>query len=218
MNLNNPRHRKILLLWVLGSFLGVWCLSIFAKDLGVVGSTYPVAETDFVTMAQSKLQAKLGSDGGIGRWQIQQQEMMRVAADRPVPVEGLRPTIQARRWFWNPSFVIPTDVRSANDAILLKAGSRFNPLDQVSLKNALIFFNGDDPKQIIWAQEENKALSGRVLLILVGGSMKEISAHFPQKHVYFDQGGRLTQKLQITQIPAVVRQVGKQVEISEVKP
>ena len=59
MNLNNPRHRKVLLLLVLGSFLSVCCLSIFAKDLGVVGMTYPIAETDFVTMAQQKIQRKI---------------------------------------------------------------------------------------------------------------------------------------------------------------
>lgn len=217
MNLNNPRHRKVLLLLVLGSFLSVCCLSIFAKDLGVVGMTYPIAETDFVTMAQQKIQEKLGSDGLSG-WQIQQQESVRVAADRPSPVEGLRPTIEARQWFWDPSIVIPHDVRSANGAMVVKAGTRFNPLEKTSLKNALVFLSGDDPKQVSWAQKQNQALKGRVLLILVNGSLSEIQSHFPQKHVYFDQGGQLTQKLQITQIPAIVTQVGSQLEISEVKP
>jgi conjugal transfer pilus assembly protein TraW len=217
MNLNNHRHRKILLVLMLGSFLGVCCLSIFAKDLGVVGSTYPIAETDFVTMAQQKIREQLGSDGLSG-WQIQQQEAIRVAADHPVPVEGLRPTIQSHRRFWDPSIVIPYDVRSANGAIVVKAGTRFNPLEKNSLKNALIFFNGDDPEQVSWAQKQNQALKGRVLLILVNGSLSQVQSHFPQKHVYFDQGGRLTQKLQITQIPAIVTQVGSQLEISEVKP
>ena len=164
-----------------------------------------------------KYREKLDS-GGLSGWQIQQQESVRVAADRPSPVEGLRPTIQTRRWFWDPSIVIPYDVRSANGSIVFKAGTRFNPLEKNSLKNALIFFNGDDPEQVIWAQKQNQALKGRVLLILVNGSLSEVQSHFPQKHVYFDQGGRLTQKLQITQIPAIVHQVGKQLEISEVKP
>jgi conjugal transfer pilus assembly protein TraW len=219
MNLNNPRHRKILLLFMLGGFLGLCCvsISIFAKDLGVVGTTYPIAEKDFVTMAQQKIQEKLDHEG-IQGWQIQQQEAIRVAADRPVPVEGLRPTIQPRRRFWDPSIVIPYDVRSANGAIVVKAGTRFNPLGKNSLKNALIFFNGDDPKEVSWAQKQNQVLKGRVLLILVNGSLSQVQSHFPQKHVYFDQGGRLTQKLQITQIPAIVTQVGSQLEISEVKP
>ncbi len=217
MNLNNPRHRKVLFLLVLGSFLSVCCLSIFAKNLGVVGVTYPIAETDFVTMAQQKIREKLGSDGVSG-WQIQQQEAVRVAADRPVSVEGLRPTIQARQWFWDPSIVIPHDVRSANGVMVVKAGTRFNPLEKNTLKNDLVFFNGDDPEQVSWAQKQNQALKGRVLLILVNGSLHEAQSHFPQKHVYFDQGGQLTQKLQITQIPAIVTQVGSQLEISEVKP
>jgi conjugal transfer pilus assembly protein TraW len=151
-------------------------------------------------------------------WQIQQQESVRVAADRPVPVEGLRSTIQARRWFWDPSIVIPYNVQSANGAIVVKAGTRFNPLEKNRLKNALTFFDGDDPEQVAWAQKQNQSLKGRVLLILVNGSLHEVQSYFPQKQVYFDQGGRLTQKLRITQIPAIVTQVGTQLEIKEVKP
>ena len=136
----------------------------------------------FCDNGAEKNQEKLGrdGDGGIGRWQIQQQESIRVAADRPAPVEGLRTTIEARHWLWNPSFVIPYNVRSANGAIVLKAGAQFNPLDKVSLKNNLIFFSGDDPAQLSWVQEQNKALKGRVLLILVNGSLGEVQAHFPQ--------------------------------------
>ncbi len=119
---------------------------------------------------------------------------------------GIRPSL----------FPLMCDLPTAS--IVFKVGDRFNPLEKNSLKNALIFFNGDDPEQVTWAQKQNQTLKGRVLLILVNGSMSQVQSHFPQKHVYFDQGGRLTQKLQITQIPAVVEQVGKQLEISEVKP
>ena len=104
-----------------------------------------------------KYREKLGSDG-ISGWQIQQQESIRVAADRPSPVEGLRPTIQARRWFWDPSIVIPHDVRSANGSIVFKAGSRFNPLEKNNLKNDFIFFNGDDPEQVSLGEETKSSL------------------------------------------------------------
>ena len=110
------------------------------------------------------------------------KESIRVAADRPTPVLGLRPTIHARRWLFDPSFVIPIDVRSANGSIVLKSGSRFNPLEKISLKKSLIFFNGDDPEQVTWAQEQNQALKGQDLLILVNGSLHEAGSTISRKN------------------------------------
>ncbi len=191
-------------------------LPVFADDAKVIGPVYPITETDFIQMAQKKIQEKMIGDDSKS-WQDQQRSM-RVAADRPTPVLGLRPTIHSRRWLFDPSFVIPVDVRSANGSILMKVGSRFNPLEKINLKSALIFFDGDDPDQVAWAQRKNEALKGRDLLILINGSLHSASLQFPHQHVYFDQGGRITQKLQITHVPAIVRQVDHQLEISEVTP
>lgn len=182
----------------------------------MIGSVYPITETDFIQMAQKKIQEKMSDKDG-KNWQ-DQQNLMKVAADRPVPVQGLRPTIHSRRWLFDPSFVIPTDVRSANGAILLKSGSRFNPLNITHWDQSLFFIDGDDPAQVSWAKEQDKPLKGQDLLILVNGSLHTLAQQFPHKHIYFDQGGRLTQRLHITQVPAVVSQVGDQLEISEVRP
>jgi conjugal transfer pilus assembly protein TraW len=201
---------------VVMSFYFFHFLPVFADEPKVIGPVYPITETDFIQMAQKKIQEEMsGKDGK--SWQGQQRSI-RVAADRPSPVLGLRPTIHSRRWLLDPSFVIPGDVRSANGSILLKSGSRFNPLQITHWDKSLLFFDGDDPAQVSWAQEQNKQLKGQDLLILVNGSLHTMAQQFPHKHVYFDQGGRLVQRLQITQVPAVVSQVGNQLEISEVKP
>lgn len=152
------------------------------------------------------------------RWQAQQQTTIQSTADRPVPVVGLQPTRQGRHWLLDPSFIVPVDVRSANGQLLIAAGSRFNPLHKVHLTQALIFFNGDDREQVDWAKNLNQRLMGKDLLILVKGSLQTMSSQFPKKHIYFDQGGRLVQRLQITHTPAMVQQAGGQLEISEVKP
>jgi conjugal transfer pilus assembly protein TraW len=193
-----------------------YCLPIFADDVKVIGPIYPISETDFIQMAQKKIQEKMSGEDGKS-WQDQQRSI-RVAADRPTPVLGLRPTIHSRRWLFDPSFVIPRDVRSANGSILLKSGSRFNPLQRMHWDKSLFFFDGDDPAQVNWAKEQDKQLKGQDLFILVNGSLHTLAQQFPHKHIYFDQGGRLTQRLQITQVPAVVSQVGDQLEISEVIP
>lgn len=208
---------SLLTVYFLGMLLSFHLPLVFAQDLGSIGSVYSISETDFVLMAQKKIQEKLSGNNMSG-WQAQQQELFRVAIDRPSPVHGLHPTILTRHWLWDPSFTIPYDVRAANGRILLKAGSRFNPLKKTSLKKALIFFDDDDPEQVTWVEEQNQAVKGKVLLILVNGSIRETASHFPRQRIYFDQGGLITQKLSITQIPAIVTQVNDQLEIQEVKP
>ncbi len=215
MRLKINNKLGLLTVYFLGMALSFHSPLAFGNDLGSVGSVYSISETDFVLMAQKKIQEKLSGNNMSG-WQAQQQEFFRVAVDRPSPVHGLRPTVLTRHWLWDPSFTIPYDVRAANGLILLKAGSRFNPLQKTSLKKALIFFDGDDPEQVTWVQEQNQ--KNQIILILVNGSIRETATHFPKQKVYFDQGGLITQKLGIAQIPAIVTQVKDQLEIQEVKP
>ncbi len=213
--MHSKTNNKLLAFYILVTVLSFYALPVVAKDLGTIGSVYSIDESDFIVMVQKKIQRNLTHNNG---WQAQQQESVRVAADRPLPVQGLHPTILTRQWLWDPSFVIPFDVRAANGVILLKAGSRFNPLEKTSLRKALIFIDGDDPEQITWAEEQNRAFKGQILLILVNGSIRETASHFPRQKIYFDQGGLITQKLHIAQIPAIVSQVKDQLEIQEVKP
>lgn len=212
-----PNHpRKRLLQFVLGMSAGLCCLSLFAKDLGTLGVTYPIAETNFITMAQKKMQATMSSSPGLNGQE--QKAAILAAADRPDPVPGLHPTLHARHWLFDPSFTVPTDVRAADGRVLLKSGTPFNPLDKTRLTSALIFFDGDDPQQVAWVQKADTELKGRDLLILVQGSLHAVSSQFSNKRVYFDQGGWITQRLHITHVPAIVRQSGDQLEISEVIP
>lgn len=188
---------------------------VFASDLGVIGPVYPIAETDFMQQVQATLKQKEAS-GDLARWRTQQVEALQAAADRPAPVQGLRPTLHTQSWFWDPSIIIPTDMRDANGHLLLAAGSHFNPLTQIRTWTPLIFFDGDNPDQVAWAVSLNQQLQGKEHLILVNGSLSKTALSFPNNHLYFDQDGRLVQRLSITHIPAIVSQSGQRLAITEV--
>jgi conjugal transfer pilus assembly protein TraW len=206
------------LLWII---LSVFCVTVWAKDLGTFGSVYPVAEPDFIQQLQATLQQKI-EHGDLARWQSQQQAALQAALDRPPPVAGLSPALRTRHGFFDPSLIVPTDVRDANGHLLLAAGSRWNPLKQVHWSTTLIFFDGDNPQQVAWAAALDQQFKGRDRLILVKGSLRETTQYFrstkhhPAPPLYFDQGGRLTQRLQITHTPATVTQTGDRLEITEV--
>lgn len=187
------------------------CGVSYAKTLGVHGQTYPIAEQDLLVFIQSRLQS-LQDSGEIEQHQKQMQARVTASVDRPPPVTGLAKTQSARTFLFDPSITISRDIPQAN----AKKGTRFNPLSRISLSKTLIFYDGDDPQQVAWVQKTDNALSGKTLLILVKGS---VSTHAKQMNVpiYFDQQGKLTQRFNITHIPATVKQKGQMLEVSEVK-
>lgn len=202
------RYFSIALLWILSP--------IYAKDLGQIGHGYPIAETDFIEMAQTLIQNKMNR----GEWRLGEAGDLRAiknSADRPAAVPDLKPTQKPRQWLFDPSFVAPQNVTDAQGKLLFTAGSRVNPLTQWHWTKTLIFFDGDDPNQVEWLEKYNQKIKAQSLLILVQGSIHQTSLHFPHQKIYFDQGGKLVRRLGITQIPATVSSTSTALQITEVK-
>ena len=70
----------------------------------------------------------------------------------------------------------------------------------------MLFIDGDDELQVKFA------LKGQAKIILVKGSPLKLQRK-EKIWIYFDQGGILTSKLGITQVPALVVQEGLQLKI-----
>jgi conjugal transfer pilus assembly protein TraW len=187
----------------------------FAKDLGVMGETYPIAEVDFLDFIQSRA-ANIQQSGA---WQALQDKSQQKAVqyrDRPKAVAGMLRTQTAKSWHFDPSIVLDHDVKTHEGKIIAARGSRVNPLQVVSLSKTLIFYNSDDPEQVTWVIMQDKKLKGKTKLILVNGSVLNQEKHF-KKAIYFDQEARLTSRFGITHVPAIVRQEGWTLRIEEVK-
>jgi conjugal transfer pilus assembly protein TraW len=129
---------------------------------------------------------------------------------RPAPVTGITKAIESREFFYNPSITVPFDLKDHKRRIFHKKGTRINPLTYRSLRQSLILIDGDDEKQVAWAFRHIKAK-----IILTSGSPFDLMESW-NGPVYFDQGGRLTSKLGIRHVPAVVTQEGLQLKILEV--
>ncbi len=187
-----------------------------AKNCGVIGAIYPIAEIDLRQVIQQRL-LTWQHNGGFDQWNIKFNQTLQQRMDRPLPVMGLHRTFQSRTWLFNPSVRIPYDLKNANGDIVLPVGTTVNPLDTVSLSETLLFYNADDLDQVRWAQRQDEQLKGKDKLILVKGSVISQITLF-KKSVFFDQGGRLTTRFGITQIPAIITQQGNRLKIQEVQP
>lgn len=183
-----------------------------AKDFGLMGKTYAIAEVDFLTYIQEKIKSMQDS----GQWsQVERDFKKRVKAHiiRPTPTHLPRAEKDKKSLF-NPSIEVPYDVRDVTGRVIVQKSTVVNPLDRVILHSTLIFFDGDDKAQITWVKDAIKEHK-TVKLILTSGSIKTTTDTFKQA-VYFDLNGFLINKFHITALPAFVKQEGYRLAVNEV--
>ncbi len=212
----NPVQRFVS--WHALMLVFVLCLPLecFANDLGVVGKTFPIRESDFLKVLQRRV-LQLAHTGYLRRLQTAMRNQTYQIANRPTPVAGITRTETIRTWNYDPSITMVQDIRAPDGSLIVKAGTRYNPLNKITFDETLIFYNADDLSQVIWAEKLDQKLKGHDKLILVNGSVLS-QLHLLKKPVYFDQLGRLTTRFNIKHVPATVAQEGLRLKVREVVP
>lgn len=188
------------------------CSEALAQDLGRLGPVYPVAEPDLVRALRARARERVAS----GAWEREMEAFRERAAGRAMAPPGrhLPRAIDPRRRLFNPSMVLPEDVRDQRGRLLYAAGTTVNPLDYRSLTTRIAFFDGTDNAQKAWARG---LLAGprRVTPVLVDGPVGELMAEWGQR-LFFDQHGRLVAHFGIERLPSLVYQEDRHLVIEEV--
>ena len=184
-------------------------MSVHAKELGVYGETFPIAEENLLTVIQNKLKG-MAADGSIAHTQ---QEIARKAGRkilRPSPVNGILKTQTPRRWFYDPSMTVESDIKDPKGNLIAAQGTVINPLDKMSWGVPLLFLDGNDPAQVAWAEAQHSLAKW----VLVKGSPVELEEKL-KRPVYFDQAGMLVNKFGIQQVPCRISQKDKKLLVEE---
>ncbi len=184
--------------------------SASARDYGQRGAVFPLIERDLLEQIHARLKA-MEASGETARLNEELKRRTIARVNRPDPVAGLVHASAHRRWTFDPTITLATDIRGARGELIHAAGTLVNPLDSVQLRSPLLFLDGDDPAQLAWALSEDR----NAKLILVKGAPLELMKA-RQRRFYFDQGGKLTAKFGIRAVPARVRQQGRLLEVSEI--
>lgn len=184
-----------------------------AKDLGTFGETFPIAEKSLLEVIKTKLQ-KLQDEGRLALHQEEIKARLLKTIYRPSPVEGIKTTKEPRTYTYDPSIIIPSDLKDHEGRIIQTTGTVINPLNTVSLSKALLFIDGDDEKQVSWALAQNKSAPAPKIILISGSPFELMEKH--DLRFYFDQGGAITKKFKIAQVPARVTQSGLILKIEEV--
>lgn len=183
-----------------------------AKDYGIIGATFPIAEPDLLEVIRARLM-RAQQSGELDRMNQKFVETAQAAVRRPRPVAGITPAKETREWLFDPGITISEDIRDAKGNLIAAKGQRFNPLHYVGLHRNFAFIDGDSPEEMSWALAQGEP--DKLWIIMVKGSpldrMKELKRRF-----YFDQQGVLTDRFGITHTPAILIRKGDALEIREV--
>ena len=185
--------------------------SVHAKDYGVQGHTYPIIEPDLLQQITGKLN-DLDESGKLEEHNEILREQAIKASRRPKSVSGITKAIKTRTYTYDPSITVPYDLKDHKGQRFHKAGSRVNPLQHRNMTKDLIFIDGDDPVQVSWAMRSCTEFNAKI--ILIKGSPFDLMEEY-DRPIYFDQEGRITSKLGIKHVPAVVSQKGLVLKIEE---
>lgn len=186
---------------------------VSAKDFGVIGKTWEIKERDAVEEIQDNLKA-MEKAGQLDEHNQIIKEKVEEKVRNPKPL-NIKRTEVVRVFSYDPSIILNEDLKDAKGVVFYKKGTKVNPLDTVSMKYELIFFDAKDDEQLDYAVSRYNKLEIKPKLILTGGSPIEIEEKY-KIDVYFDQNGVLVKKFGIHQVPAVVAQDGKMLNIKEV--
>ena len=177
-----------------------------AKDLGVYGSTSSIGEEDLIDFIKARIQSFSEED----RQQLMQaiQNTFVSTLKRPMEVKGIRKVKEYSVAYFDPSICVDRDILNHKGQIIVKKGTLVNPLSQVSLTQDLLFFDATDSEQLAWAESFASSLKW----ILVKGQPMQLEENL-NRPIYFDQGGSLTKKFGVNQVPARVSQEGLRLKI-----
>lgn len=177
-----------------------------AKDFGTHGTVYPIQEEDIVEFLKSRLQSMTNEE--ITNINHQFKERCINKLKEPIPINISNAEVY-RSYTFDPSVTAKDDILDSKGNIVVKKGTKVNPLDTISLQEELLFFDGSNERHLEWA----KSIEGK--WILTKGRPLELEEE-ENRAVYFDQKGVLIEKFKIKSIPAKVSQKGNLLLIEEI--
>lgn len=182
-----------------------------ARDYGQTGQAFPVIEPDLLATIETRLK-RAEASGELARTNEMFAKRAEAKVRRPTPVGGITPAREVREWDFDPTVQVEHDIRDQKGNLIAAAGQRINPLDFVAVRQDLVFIDGDDADQMAWATSRYTDLNAKIIFVR-GAPIEAMTSR--KRRFYFDQEGKLTSRFGIEHTPAIVRQTGRVMRVSE---
>lgn len=174
-----------------------------ARDFGVLGHTWEIEEEDLMEVIQRRL-GECSEEDFFAK-------MQKAKSYIPKPVQGIGESVEPRIYFFDPTVTVNQDICDDKGNIVVPKGVVYNPLEKIPTIATLLFFDGSNKDHVAWAERQDR----EAVWVLVRGN-PFVLAEEKERDVKFDQGGALTRKFGIRNVPAIVEKEGYHLRISEV--
>jgi conjugal transfer pilus assembly protein TraW len=203
-------------------------LPLQAASLGAVGQVFPITEIDMLQWIENRLNT-FEKTGELQSMREQFQENVKAGVRRPRPI-GLITTNTPEVFLVDPTLTLAKDITDIDGNLIYAKGTRVNPFDtatwpalqrsnvgQFQFSKTLVFFDGDDVQQVLWAKEfaATHKNAHKIKWILTGGEPETLH-HQLQARIYFDQQGNISRALTVKRVPSIVKQEGVMWQVREV--
>ena len=195
---------------VLAAALCALPVAVSAKDLGVRGATWPVAEPDLLAQIEARL-IEMQRSGALARLQEEARANARRTLEEPDAAPGIAPAREERSRLFDPAITVARDIRTSDGTLIAAAGTRVNPLERMTLARDLLFVDGRREAEIAWALSRDRPAK---IVLLAGRPLELMRRH--RRPFFFDQGGRLAARFGLRLTPALVAQDGTRLRITEI--
>ena len=169
-----------------------------ARDLGVRGATWPVAEPDLLADIEARLSG-MERSGELARLGDEAWERARRSLEEPAPVPGIVPATERRAREFDPAIVVAEDILGPNGEVIAEAGTRIDPFEHIALTADVLFVDGRREAEIAWALARERPAK---IVLLAGRPLDLMRRH--GRPFYFDLGGRLAARFAIRATPTVL--------------
>ena len=140
MRLRDLRGRHALAaVWLAGVLDAA--MPVAARDLGVLGETWRIAEADLLDQIEQQL-VELERSGERARLDEEAKARARERLEAPEPVPGIQAARVSRTWLFDPAITVQENIVGPDGTVIAAAGTRIEPLAHRPLLQELLFIDG----------------------------------------------------------------------------
>ncbi len=178
-----------------------------AKDLGVVGNTYPIIEPDIILEMKQKMANQERLNSAMLRNRLRDY--------KPADLHELPKATKDKQKIVDMTYTLPADLLDADGKIIYPKGFTFNPLDYVTFRRGLVILNGGDQEQLHWFETSPYYESHQAMLLITDGSAYDLISQLQRPVFYLTSD--IATRLQLAAVPSVVIQEQDKMQIFEFK-
>jgi len=175
------------------------------KNLGTVGTTYPVIEPDILVELQQQAAQKR---------QLSKERMLeRMRNYQPKQLYKLPHATADKTFLVNMTYTLDRDLADAQGKLIYPRGYTFNPLDYTALPGGIVVIDGDDPRQMKWFKTSPYFKNHQARLLISNGHAFDLVEKLQRPVFYLTDD--IARRLQLSAVPSLVIQQGDKMQVRE---